>query len=116
MTRHMWTFAGWASLALGAIGVVVPLLPTVPFVILAAFCFARGNPALERWLVEHRIYGPHIRAWRERGAISHKGKAAATLAFAASVLIGLWQLPLPWALLPLAAALIGGAWIWSRPG
>lgn len=115
MRRHMWTGAGWASLGLGAIGVFVPLLPTVPFVILAAFCFARGNPKAERWLVEHPTYGPHIQAWRARGAISRKGKVAASLAFAVSVGIGFWHLPMPWALIPLAAACIGGTWIWTRP-
>ncbi len=115
MNRHLWTGAGWASLGLGGIGIIVPLLPTVPFVILAAFCFARGNPELERWLVEHRTYGPHISAWRARGAISRKGKIAATVAFAVSAGIGVWRLPMPWALLPVAAALIGGTWIWTRP-
>lgn len=115
MNRHLWTFAGWASLGIGAIGVVVPLLPTVPFIILAAFCFARGNPELERWLVEHETYGPHINAWRERGAISRKGKIAAGIAFAASAAIGVWRLPMPWAVLPVLVAIIGATWIWTRP-
>lgn len=115
MNRHLWTGAGWCSLGLGAIGVFLPLLPTVPFVILAAFCFARGNPELERWLVEHKAYGPHILAWRERGAISRKGKIAATAAFAASAAIGVWRLPMPWMILPIAAAVIGASWIWTRP-
>ena len=115
MRRHLWTGSGWASLGLGAIGVFVPLLPTVPFVILAAFCFARGNPKTERWLVEHPTYGPHIQAWRSRGAISRKGKVAASFAFAVSAGIGLWHLTMPWALIPLAAAIIGGTWIWTRP-
>lgn len=115
MRRHLWNGSGWASLGLGVVGIVVPLLPTVPFVILAAYCFARGNPKAERWLVEHPTYGPHIQAWRGRGAISRKGKVAASIAFAVSVAIGFWRLPMPWALLPLAAALVGGAWIWMRP-
>ncbi len=115
MHRRLWTAAGWVSLGLGGIGILLPLLPTVPFVILAAFCFARGNPALERWLVEHRLYGPHIAAWRARGAISRKGKVAATLAFIVSAGIGLWMLAVPWALVPSIVALIGSGWIWSRP-
>ena len=106
---------GLFSLALGALGLLLPILPTVPFVILAAFCFARSSPALERRLVEHRTFGPHINAWRSRGAISRKGKAAAAVAFAASVLLGLLMLPFPWSLIPAAAALIGGAWVLSRP-
>ena len=115
MSRHFWTGAGFLSLAIGAIGVLLPLLPTVPFVILAAFCFARGNPELERWLVEHRVYGPHIQAWRERGAISRKGKIAASIAFAASAAIGIWRMPMPWTILPVAVAVMGATWIWTRP-
>jgi uncharacterized membrane protein YbaN (DUF454 family) len=93
----------------------LPLLPTVPFVILSAFCFARSNPRWERWLLDHRHFGPHIEAWRSRGAISRKGKAAALVAFAASALLSLAMLSLPWSLLPLLAAAVGGSWILTRP-
>lgn len=87
MKRHFYLVAGWASLGLGAIGAFLPLLPTVPFVILAAFCFARSSPRLEAWLLTHPHFGHHIVAWREKGAISRKGKVAATLAFAFSIVL-----------------------------
>ena len=115
MRRLLYLSLGFASLGLGAAGVVLPLLPTVPFVLLAAFCFARSSPRLEAKLVEHPRFGPHIRAWRERGAISPAGKRAALLAFGASALIGLLLLPFPWLLVPMAAALAGGGWIATRP-
>lgn len=115
MKRHLYLIGGWLSLALGAIGAVLPLLPTVPFVILAAFCFARSSPRLEAWLVTHPTFGPHIVAWRDRGAISRKGKLAATLAFAASIVLALVVAPWPWMLAPIVAAAIGGTWIWTRP-
>lgn len=90
--RHLWTAAGLVSFAIGAVGAFVPLLPTVPFVLLAAFCFARGSESFHRWLVHHPRFGPAIRDWRAHGAISRKGKRAAVIAicgaFAASVLIG----------------------------
>src|SRR3546814_2859167 len=66
MRRHFYLACGFLSLGLGAIGAFLPLLPTVPFMILAAFCFARSSPALEARLLEHRHFGPHIRRWRER--------------------------------------------------
>ena len=103
------------SRTLRALGVALPLLPTVPFVILAAFFFARGSPELERRLLDHKVFGPHIRAWRERGAISRRGKRAALAAFAFSAIVGLLFSPWPWDLVPLAAAAIGGTWIWTRP-
>lgn len=115
MRRAFYLGAGFLSVGLGTIGIFLPLLPTVPFMILAAFCFARSSPALEARLLDHRRFGPHIRRWRERGAISRRGKQAALAAFAFSAALGLILSPLPWSLIPLAAALIGGSWIWSRP-
>jgi hypothetical protein len=115
MIRLIYLLSGIAALALGVIGLFLPLLPTAPFVILAAYCFGRSNPKLERRLLSHRRLGPHIHAWRSRGAISRSGKRAALLAFIASAAIGFLAFPLPWSLLPLAAALIGGSWIMTRP-
>ena len=115
MVRLVHLLLGWASLLLGAAGAVLPLLPTVPFVILAAFFFARGNPALERWLLEHRRFGPHISAWRSRGAVSRRGKAAALCCFALSAVIGILFLAFPWSLAPAVAAVVGGSWIATRP-
>ena len=106
---------GFLSLALGAVGAFLPLLPTVPFMLLAAFFFARSSPRMERRLLEHPVVGPHILAWRSRGAISRRGKRAALFAFAISAVVGLVTLAFPWSLLPLLAALIGGSWIWTRP-
>ena len=114
MRRLLYLSLGLASLALGAVGAVLPLLPTVPFILLAAFCFARSSPRLEAWLTGHESFGPHIRAWRERGAISRRGKRSAYAAFGISAAFGL-LLPFPWLLVPIAAALIGGSWIATRP-
>lgn len=115
MQRMAFLWAGWLALALGAIGAVLPVMPTVPFVILAAFCFARSSPELEARLLNHPIFGVHIRNWRERGAISRRGKYAATAAFLASIVFALCFSPFPWFLVPVAAGAIGGAFIWSRP-
>jgi hypothetical protein len=113
--RLLYLGLGFAAVALGTLGIVLPLLPTVPFMLLAAFFFARSSPRLEAWIVEHPRFGPHVRAWRDRGAISRAGKRAALAAFAISAAIGLALLPFPWLLAPLAAGLIGGGWIATRP-
>lgn len=115
MKRHFYLVSGWLSLALGAIGAFLPLLPTVPFVILAAFCFARSSPRLEAWLVNHAMFGPHIVAWREKGAISRKGKVAASVMFAVSIILALVFAPWPWVMAPVIAAAVTGTWIWTRP-
>ena len=115
MLRALYLTIGFVSLGLGGVGIVVPLLPTVPFWILAAFCFTRSSPALERWLLDHPKFGAPIRLWREKGAISRAGKRAALAAFAFSLVLSLFTLPLPWSLAPLVPAVIGGTWIWRRP-
>ena len=94
---------------------VLPLLPTVPFAILAAACFAKGSPALEARLLNHPRFGPPIRLWREKRAISRRGKMAALAAFAVSIALALAFAPLPWALAPIVAALVTGSWLWTRP-
>ena len=115
MTPLLWRAAGLLSLATGAVGVFLPLLPTVPFVILAAFCFARGNPVWEARLLAHPRFGPHIAAWRTKGAISRKGKVAASIAFAVSTLLSLIFAPWPWLLATPIAALFCLPWLWTRP-
>lgn len=114
MKRHLYLAGGFTALALGSIGIVLPLLPTVPFVILAAFCFARSSPRLEAWLLDHNVFGHHIRNWRERRAITKRGKWSASVAFAVSVIVALIFVEMPWNLIPIVAALIGGTWIWTR--
>lgn len=113
--RPLWNAAGIVAVALGTVGIALPLLPTVPFYILAAFCFARGNRVWEEKLLGHPRFGPPIRAWREKGAIARRGKWAATIAFAVSIGIGVWTLPMPWVLAPPAAACLSLCWLWTRP-
>ena len=115
MKRLAYLLSGMVALGLGLIGAFVPLLPTVPLVILAAFCFARSSPSLERRLTEHPAFGTHILSWRERGAISRKGKIAAALAFLLSAMAAVAMLDFPFMLLPLIAMAIGCSWVLSRP-
>ena len=115
MVRALYLAGGVLCLGLGGVGVVLPLLPTVPFFILAAFLFARSSPKLEAWLLDHPNYGPPIRLWREKGAISQAGKHAALLAFGATLIISFFVLRFPWSLAPVLPMLIIGTWIWRRP-
>jgi uncharacterized membrane protein YbaN (DUF454 family) len=113
--RYLWLATGIISILLGAIGLLLPIMPTVPFMILAAFCFARSNPEWEAWLLDHAHFGPHIRAWRERGAISLRGKQFAVVGLCGSAVMGMLLLEMPWALAPSAIALVCGTWIATRP-
>ncbi|MEM9735788.1 MAG: YbaN family protein [Pseudomonadota bacterium] len=87
--RWLWNGLGWIAVALGMIGAALPLLPTVPFLLLAAFCFARGSERFHRWLLTHPRFGPPIRDWQAHGAISRRAKVMAVAAMAASLLLPL---------------------------
>ena len=87
--RAAWLVSGLVAMALGLLGIVLPLLPTTPFLLLAAFCFARSSPALHDWIVHHPRLGPPLRDWRHHGAISGKAKAAAVAMMALALAGGI---------------------------
>lgn len=66
--------AGVTSVALATIGIVVPLLPTTPFLLLAAACFVRSSDRLYQWLINHRLFGSYIRNYREHRAVTWQTK------------------------------------------
>ena len=114
VARPFWLIAGLLAVALGTLGIALPLLPTVPFYLLAAFCFARSNKAWEDRLLNHPQWGPPIVRWRERRAISRRAKLAALTAMAASSALSLALMTWPWSVFPALACLCSGAWIWTR--
>jgi uncharacterized protein len=75
------------SLVIGIIGVVTPVLPTTPFVLLSAFCFARGSERFHTWIMSHRYFGPMVRAFQEEKRIPLKIKIFATLMIATTMSI-----------------------------
>ena len=81
-SRRLWVIAGGTALGIGVVGIVVPLLPTTPFLILAAYCFSRGSRRLHDWLLNHRTLGPPIRDWREHRSVSGQAKFSAMIAIA----------------------------------
>lgn len=114
--RWIYTFLGLLCVGLALLGVVLPLLPTVPFLLLATFFFARSSEKLHSWLIEHQTFGPMIRDWQENGAIRPSAKKAATLSIAAVFLISL-LLSVPSHVLGIQAIVLGAVliFIWSRP-
>jgi uncharacterized membrane protein YbaN (DUF454 family) len=75
--RALFLVLGTVSLGLGALGLVIPVLPTTPFVLLAAACYLRASTRLHQRLVHSRTFGPTIVAWQEHGAIPPRAKAIA---------------------------------------
>ncbi|MBT8168420.1 YbaN family protein [Falsiruegeria litorea] len=114
--KYLWTLLGLMCVGLALIGVVLPLLPTVPFLLLAAFFFAKSSERLHTWLVTHRLFGPMILDWQNSGAIRPKAKTAATISIAAvflfSVIMGV-----PSHVIAIQFIVLGGVltFIWTRP-
>ncbi|MEH0165009.1 YbaN family protein [Roseateles microcysteis] len=113
--RVLWLLAGLAALVLGIVGIFVPLLPTTPFVLLAAFCFARASKRCEAWLLSHKTFGPMVRNWRARRAIPLRAKQLAWVMMTFGCAVAAWRLPLAWSWLPAAICLCVAVWMYRLP-
>lgn len=117
LRRHLYLVGGWLCLGLAFLGVFLPLLPTTPFVLLAAVCFSRGSERLYQWLLAQPTFGPLICDWQQRGVIRLRVKVLTTtlMALLLSYPLGFGPVPL-WA--KGAMVLVGVSvlsFIWSRP-
>lgn len=75
--RPLWNLAGTVFLALGAVGVPLPILPTTPFLLLAAACYLRGSPRMYRWMMTNRLFGAYLADYRAGRGVPARTKAMA---------------------------------------
>ena len=115
--RGLYVGAGWVCLALGFLGVFLPLLPTTPLVLLAAFCFSRGSRRFHTWLLETRLFGPLIQNWQRHGVIGPRAKVLATIMLVALFAYTVGWVPVWWGLKVVLVLIAVGVlyFIWSRP-
>lgn len=114
--RPVWLILGLLSVVLGVLGIFLPVLPTTPLMILAAFFFSKSSPRLENWLLNHRTFGPVIAEWREKGAIAPRIKTIAVGTMAGVFMLSLILGVKPFVLIIQAVCLGGAAWfVLSRP-
>ena len=113
--RGLWLAAGIVSLVAGFIGVFLPVLPTVPFVLLAAFCFSKGSSRCERWLLEHRHFGPMVHDWRAHRSVPLRVKQFAILSMAGGAALAWWLLPAQIQWLPAVLCTLVAVWLWCLP-
>ncbi|WP_353474764.1 YbaN family protein [Salipiger sp. H15] len=115
--RLAWLVLGGLAILAGLIGIVLPLLPTTPFVILAAFAFSRSSPRLHGYLTAHPRFGPMIADWRLHGAIAPRHKAMAVGMMTATLGLGVaFGLPGRVLLIQLICMGAAAAFVLSRPG
>lgn len=117
VVRGVWLVLGVFCVGLGIIGAFLPVMPTTIFLIMAAGCFARSSPRLEKRLLEHPRFGPTLRAWRAEGAISRSGKIAACGGIALGFGLFLFGARPGWGLGAGVAIVMGScaAYVLSRP-
>lgn len=97
LLRYSLLALGWLSVALGVLGIFLPVLPTTPFLLLAAACFMRSSRRFYLWLVEHPRLGPWIRDYLSGEGIPRKAKGYAIALMWLSIGISCWLVPLIWA-------------------
>jgi uncharacterized membrane protein YbaN (DUF454 family) len=114
--RSLWALAGGIALILGLIGIPLPLLPTTPFLLLAAFCFSQSSEKLHNWLMTHPKLSPPIKDWQRHGAISYKAKFMAAISMGAALLISyLLNVPLYIILLQVVVLICVCVFLFPRP-
>lgn len=112
--RPIYAACGIIALGLAIVGAFLPIMPTVPFLLVAVFCFARSNPEWEARILAHPHWGPQVRDWRERRAISRRAKIMAIGAMSAGVVFTYATLGFPYVWVSLAVLTICGSWIATR--
>ncbi|WP_310566341.1 YbaN family protein [Hydrogenophaga sp.] len=115
LVRGLLWLAGSVSLVLGLIGVVVPGLPTTPFVLLAAACYAKASPRLHAWLLNHRLTGPLLRDWEANRSLTRRTKLISVGSMLVMVSFSIWSFRHRWIAQAVLVALGAiGAWVVLR--
>ena len=117
LRRPLLVGTGWLCVGLGMIGIIMPLFPTTPFLLVAVWAFSRSSPELAEKIRSHRLAGPHIRNWEQHGVIPVAGKVFAFVMM--SAMFGYMALATPapaWALIAAGLVMSGvAAFVLSRP-
>lgn len=116
-TRWLYLSAGWGALGFGVLGIFLPVLPTTPLVLLAAWCFSRSSERLHRWLLEHPSFGPLVREWETHRVIPLSAKVLATAMVVPLVGYAVLFDGVPgWARFPTVVLVVWGLFfVWTKP-
>ncbi len=96
MGKYILIMTGWLAVALGTLGIVLPLLPTTPFILLAAWCFARSSPRFHHWLMYRSWFGGYLRYWQRYRAMPPGAKPRAVVFILITFAVSLWLVQMTW--------------------
>jgi uncharacterized protein len=115
-SRYFWLMLGFGATGCGIIGAVLPLIPTTPFLLVAAYAFAKSSPRFHGWLLNHRHFGPLIANWQRNGSIDPTSKRLALIVMGVA-LVSSWLLGFSAAILAVQAAVLAASalFILTRP-
>jgi len=113
--RIFWLLIGGSSLSLGTLGIFLPLLPTVPFYLLAAYGFSKSSSRIHNWLLNHKVFGPDIRNWNENRIIHRRAKLMAVAGMVGSVILAyIFDVPLKYMVLQIIILVFVARFIWKQ--
>ncbi|WP_428945454.1 DUF454 family protein [Pantoea sp. FN060301] len=107
MQRIILLIIGWLAMGLATLGVVLPLLPTTPFLLLAAWCFARSSPRFHDWLLYRSLFGPYLRHWQQHRALPPRTKGRMMVFTLLTFAVSLWLVKVLWVRMMLLCLLAG---------
>lgn len=116
LRRVLFLILAYLSLAMAVLGVLLPGLPATEFVLLSAWAATRSSPRLQRWLYQHRLFGPLLRDWSAGGRVSRRSKVIASCSMLVCFTILILHGPAMWLLMTAAGGMgFGAFWLWRRP-
>ena len=117
LAKMLYTFAGGLALLLGVIGIFLPVLPTTPFILLAAACFAKASPRVHQWMLQHPLIGPMLRNWQEHRSLTRGTKYVAIISMVLMLGLSIWMFSArPWIqVILLALGVIGAVMVLRIP-
>jgi uncharacterized membrane protein YbaN (DUF454 family) len=114
--KFLWKILGFASLAMAYVGLITPGIPYSCFIVFAAYCFAKGSPAMHAWLYNHKIFGPFLTNWGEKRVFPNKMKYFMLAMMSTSLIIMSFTVPVKGVVYTGIFMCLVATWAWRFPG